>query len=328
MTAAAAPLGRVVAVVVTYNRAELLQACLDGLAAQTRPVDAVVVIDNASSDGSGDVARAHPVGAEVHTLGVNVGGAGGFAAGMALALTGLDPDWLWLMDDDTVPTPSALAEAEHAVARYPGDRDRLVVLSSTAVWIDGRVHPMNVSRQRIDARAGERAAARAVDGRAVRTASFVAIMLRADSCREHGLPLADYFIWGDDTEYSARLLRDGLGLQLRGSVVEHRTKAFGSWQSEPGPRFYNDVRNKIWLLTRSTAFRWYERVLYGGSVVIGWLSTLRRSQHRGDLWGHARRGMRDAVRGGPRPTSEVLAGLDSVADAVALVERAAGKRRQ
>src|SRR5690606_4998983 len=133
VTAAAAPLGRVVAVVVTYNRAELLQACLDGLAAQTRPVDAVVVIDNASSDGSGDVARAHPVGAEVHTLGVNVGGAGGFAAGMALALTGLDPDWLWLMDDDTVPTPSALAEAEHAVARAPGARDRLVLLSSTAV---------------------------------------------------------------------------------------------------------------------------------------------------------------------------------------------------
>lgn len=321
-------LGRVVAVVVTYNRAQLLQACLDGLASQSRPLDAVVVIDNASSDGSGEVAKDHPLDADVRTLATNHGGAGGFAAGLAVALREHDPDWVWLMDDDTVPTPTALAGLVDAVDSYDGDRDRLAVLSSTAVWTDGRVHPMNVSRERIDASRAEREAAGRVGSRAIRTASFVAIALRADRCREAGLPLADYFIWGDDTEYSGRLLRGGLGLQVAGSVVEHRTVAFFSWQAEPGPRFYHDVRNKLWLLTRSRAFRWFERLLYGGSAALGWIRTVGRSQHRRELLGHARRGLRDAVRGGPRSTREVLAGLGEVSESVAAIEREASTRER
>lgn len=326
MTGGSDTLGRVVAVVVTYNRAELLQACLDGLAEQTRPVDAVVVIDNASTDASGEVARAHSIGAEVRTLPTNLGGAGGFAAGVAVALSEHRADWVWLMDDDTVPTPGALAGLAEAVERYGDERDRLSVLSSAAVWVDGRIHPMNVSRERVGASAEERSAAAAVGARAIRTASFVAILLRADRCREQGLPLADYFIWGDDTEYSARLLREARGLQVTGSVVEHRTKAFGSWQADPGPRFYNDVRNKLWMLTRSPALRGYERLLYGGSAGLGWLRTLARSHRRGTLLRHAARGVRDAVRRGPRPTTEVLAGLGEVSDAVGQIERAATRR--
>lgn len=320
-------LGRVVAVVVTYNRAELLRACLDGLATQTRPLDAVVVIDNASTDGSGDVARGHPVAADVRTLPTNLGGAGGFAAGMAVALAEHEPDWVWLMDDDTVPTDTALAGLADAVERYPGDAQRLAVLSSTAVWTDGRVHPMNVSRERVGAGAAERAAAAAVGSRAIRTASFVAILMRVDRCREQGLPLADYFIWGDDTEYSGRLLRDGLGLQVAGSVVEHRTTRFGSWQADPGPRFYYDVRNKTWVFTRSPGFRWWERALYGGSMTLGWVRTVLRSRQRRTLLGHAARGLRDAFRSGPRPTTEVLAGLGEVSDAVERAAGAGGRRR-
>ena len=321
MTSADA-LGRVVVVVVAWNRSALLAACLDGLAAQTRPPDAVVVIDNASTDDSGEVARTHRIGADVRTLPTNLGGAGGFAAGMALALTEHDPGWLWLMDDDTVPRPGALEGLADAVGRH-ADADRLTVLSSTAVWTDGRIHPMNVSRQRIDAGAAEKADAGAVGSRAIRTASFVSILLRADACRAHGLPYADYFIWGDDTEYSGRLLREGRGLQVSGSVVEHRTKAFGSWQAEPGPRFYNDVRNKTWVFTRSHAFRWFERIVYGGSVMLGWVRTVLRSRHTRELLGLGWRGLRDAARSGPRPTMQVMAGLGEVSDAVAALERGA-----
>lgn len=320
-------LGRVVAVVVTYNRAGLLQACLDGLAGQTRPLDGIVIIDNASTDESGAVADAHPIGADVRHLDTNLGGAGGFAAGIALALRDHNPDWLWLMDDDTVPTATALAGLVDAVTRYGGERDRLAVLSSTAIWTDGRIHPMNVSRERIDASRAEREHASEVGSRAIRTASFVAIGLRADRCREAGLPLADYFIWGDDTEYSARLLRNGLGLQVAGSVVEHRTAAFSSWQADPGPRFYNDVRNKLWVFTRSRAFGFVERVVYGGSAVIGWLRTVLRSHRRRELLGYAGRGLRDALRAGPRPTTEVLAGLGDVSEAVVAVEEHARSRR-
>lgn len=317
--------GRVVAVVVSYQRVDLLRACLDGLAAQERPLDAVVVVDNASTDGSADVARAHAVGADVRVLDRNVGGAGGFASGIAVALAEHDADWVWLMDDDTVPLPGALGglvAALDGLGEGAGDVD---VLSSTAVWTDGRVHPMNVSRSRMGASRAERDAARAVRARPIRTASFVAILLRGDACRRAGLPLADYFIWGDDTEYSARLLRSARGLQVAGSVVEHRTKAFASWQAEPGPRFYHDVRNKLWLLLRTRSFRPWERLVYGAAVVRGWVRTLRGTKERGVLLGHARRGLRDALRAGPRPTIDVLAGLEPVAEPVRAVE--AGRSR-
>ena len=77
----------VVAVVVAYNRQELLRRCLDGLAGQTVAPTGTVVVDNASTDDSREVASTHPLGAHVVALPTNTGGAGGFAAGIARALT-------------------------------------------------------------------------------------------------------------------------------------------------------------------------------------------------------------------------------------------------
>ena len=65
------PAPRVVAVVVAWNRAELLGRCLDGLDGQTRRPDAVVVIDNASTDDSPRVAAGHPAVTEVVTMPTN-----------------------------------------------------------------------------------------------------------------------------------------------------------------------------------------------------------------------------------------------------------------
>lgn len=308
-----------VAVVVTYNRVKLIRACLDALARQTRALDAVIVIDNASTDGSGEVARSHPIATEVHTLTRNLGGAGGFAAGLALALAKYDPQWVWLMDDDTIPYPQSHAGLIEAIDTYPGED--LAVLSSTAVWTDGRVHPMNRSRPRIGSGAAERARAEAVSAHPIRTASFVAILLNAAHCRRAGLPYADYFIWGDDTEYSGRMLRDAHGLQVRTSVVEHQTKTFASWQVDPGPRFYYDVRNKLWAYLKSGSFRWWERVLYLGSATLGWAGTIRRSTQRGALVAQAARGLRDGVFHRPVPTLEVLEGQGEVSRAVHALER-------
>lgn len=304
---------RVVAVVVTYNRAELLAECLTGLAQQDRPADAVVVIDNCSTDGSGDVARNHPIGADLVSLTDNVGGAGGFAAGMARALSRHRPDWLWLMDDDTIPGPAALRGLLEVIGDFPHP---VTALSSTAVWTDGRIHPMNVSRERLGTTAQQRARADQVDARVIRTASFVAFFVSAQACREHGLPHADYFIWGDDTEYSGRVLRHGIGLQVAGSVVEHRTKAFGSWQNDPGERFYYEVRNKIWAFARSGSFTLAERLLYGGSAALGWLRTVARSKNRRLLLARGARGLRDGVLRVPKPTVQVLSGMGEISDDV------------
>ena len=96
---------KVIAVVVTYNRQELLSRCLDHLLAQTRPVDSLLVINNGSTDGTEEMLSRRGIAVLSQE---NVGSAGGWHVGIAHALA-LDFDAVWLMDDDGYPDSSALA---------------------------------------------------------------------------------------------------------------------------------------------------------------------------------------------------------------------------
>ncbi|MDO8144128.1 glycosyltransferase [Isoptericola sp. 178] len=310
----------VVAVVVSYNRAELLRCALDALAAQTRPVDRVVVVDNASTDDAPRVAREHPAAPEVVALARNTGGAGGFAVGIATAVTDHAADLVWVMDDDTIPTPSALSELLAAREAYDGD---VAALCSKVVWTDGSDHPMNTPRSRPGASSADVERARAAGAMPVRSMSFVSMMIDAADVRRVGLPVTDYFIWNDDFEYATRLLRDRVGLYVPGSVVEHRTKKLGATDADPGPRFYYEVRNKVWMFTRSDALSIGERVLYGGSTLRRWVRTVRRSQDRATLARAGLRGLRHGLIRGPRPDTEVLSGVGAAALTVARLEAGA-----
>ncbi|NYD66709.1 glycosyltransferase [Agromyces atrinae] len=309
------PLPRVTAVVVAYNRRDLLGEVLDALAVQTAPGLDVVVVDNASSDDSADVARAH--GVRLVSLSRNTGGAGGFAAGMAAALdmpADDAPEWLWLMDDDTVPTPTALEKLLAAVVDTS-----FVAAGSRVIWTDGSEHPMNTPREKPFVSKAERVAAARRGGMAVRSTSFVSMLVRTDVVREVGLPIADYFIWNDDFEYSTRVLRGRRGLHVPASIVVHKTRALASTDADPGERFYNEVRNKLWMLRRSDSLSPAEKALYGASTLRRWVLTFVRSSDRAVLRRGLRRGYRDGTRTRPRPNSLSLAGL-SVTDAVRAVE--------
>ncbi|MEW1958965.1 glycosyltransferase [Kineococcus sp. NPDC059986] len=314
---------KVVAVVVAYDRRELLLAGLDALAAQTRRPDVVVVVDNASADGSPAAVRTwsgtHDLPLDLVELPRNTGGAGGFAAGLARAVHRHDADAVWLMDDDTVPRPSALAESLTALRRTGS-----ALVASRVVWTDGRDHPMNTPRERPGVDPAEARAAHAAGCTPVRSASFVALLLDAQAVREDGLPQAAFFLWNDDFEYTTRLLRHRRGVACAASVVEHRTKVFGGADADPGERFVLEVRNKLWTFTRARTLGPRDTVLYGGATARRWVRTLARSQRRAVLL----RGLVDGVRQGtgrPTPTATVLAGLGEVSDDVLAVEAAAGR---
>ncbi|HEY8300312.1 MAG TPA: glycosyltransferase [Jatrophihabitans sp.] len=294
-----------IAVVVTFNRRELLLAALDALDAQTRRPDAVIVVDNASTDATADAVRARAGAVALHVLDRNTGGAGGFAYGMAAALRAA-ADLIWLMDDDTIPEPDALEALLAARAGYRGPRPAL--LASRVVWTDGRAHPMNTPRPKPMVGTDERAAAEAVSCIPVRSASFVSILVDAAVCRARGGPVADYFLWNDDFEFTTRILRGSIGLLCPQSVVVHKTRTFGSTDVDPGDRFYYEVRNKIWLLTRSPSLAPLERLLYTGSTLRRWVRTIRASGDRATLWRALGRGVVAALRHGPRSNEIVLAG--------------------
>lgn len=295
---------RVVAVVVTWNRRELLSEALDALRAQTRRPDVVLVIDNASTDGTARLVRERYGEVVLRETGQNLGGAGGFALGIATALD-FDAELIWLLDDDTVPEPDALTELLDARARYTDGEPALV--ASRVVWFDGRDHPMNTPRPKPMARRREIAAAEHVGCIPVRSASFVSVLLDANVCRQRGLPVADYFLWNDDFEYTTRLLRDRIGLLCRRSVVVHKTNTFGATDADPGDRFFYEVRNKLWLLTRSSSLAPIERLLYAGSTLRRWARTFAASSDRRTLRKALRRGLVAGVRSGPRDTVQILA---------------------
>jgi len=295
----------VVAVVVTHDREALLRECLQALRAQVTGPRRVVVVDNASSDGTREVVAREFPEVELVVVSRNTGGAGGFTVGIEHAVHRLGAERVWLMDDDTIPTPTALEQLLEVQVRAPeGTR----VLASRVLWTDGRDHPMNTPRRRpFSSRRTVRAAA-AMGCVPIRSASFVSVLIDAEGVRRAGLPVADYFLWNDDFEYTARILRDAVGFQVTASVVEHRTRLFGGAEREPGPRFRYEVRNKIWLFRHSTAFRPGERIVYGAASVRRWIATYVGSNDRASVRRGLREGFAEGMAGAPRPNAEVLAG--------------------
>jgi GT2 family glycosyltransferase len=140
----------------------------------------------------------------------------------------------------------------------------------------------------------------------IRSASFVSVLVDAAAVRERGLPIADYFLWNDDFEFTTRLLRGRRGLLCPASVAVHKTREFGGADADPGERFFYEVRNKIWLFTRSRGLAPAERVLYGGSTLRRWVRTFVRSSDRAVLRRAGLRGLRAGVSGRPRPTEAIL----------------------
>ena len=307
---------RVVAVIAAWNRRDLLREALEALLAQTTALAGIVVVDNGSDDDSAAVAAATAPDAVVVRFDRNTGGAGGFAAGIAHALE-LRPDWIWAMDDDTIPTPSALEALLATTAALP----EVAVAGSRVVWTDGRDHPMNTPRRKPFVGGREARKAERVGAMPIRSTSFVSMLVRADAVRRHGLPVVDYFLWNDDFEYSTRLLRDADGVFVPSSVVLHKTAKFGSTDADPGPRFYWEVRNKLWMLRASSSLRPAEKLLYGGSSVLRWARTVAGSSDRRALREAAVRGWRDGWRTAPRPNAEALADQTATAALIAELER-------
>ncbi|WP_297722670.1 glycosyltransferase [uncultured Mobiluncus sp.] len=305
----------ITAVVVAYNRAELLRECLDGLKSQTRPLDQILLIDNASTDNTPAVAQTHPAVTDYVRLDENTGGAGGFAAGIARAVATHKADLVWIMDDDTVPTPTALAELLRARAAYRGTP---ALLASQAVWTDGREHPMNRPRRRPFLTRGVRKNAAAIDCVPIRTASFVSILMDARAIRTEGLPIAAYFLWNDDFEYTSRLLRQRVGLYVPASIVVHKTAKFGNSAASPGARFSNEVRNKIWTFRDSSGLRPEEKLLYGGKTLLRWSKLLCCSSDSKELLAYAREGLHQA-RNRPESTASILANTPVAHDVKAVL---------
>ena len=233
----------IAAVVVTYNRPVELRKVILALEKQSRPLDKIIVLDNACEvPAVATLSSFEKI--EVIRSSVNNGGAGGFALGLEAALQ-YSPDWIWLMDDDAVPRNEALAELLNAIPKVPG---RAGVLCSS-VYEDGElalIHRRSYSPVLVH----EVSVARSYYGQdltEIDTGSFVGFMVRSEAVRQIGLPDRDFFLAYDDTEYSLRLIRNGWRNWLvPSSKIDHlRTTQSRLRTSLFGPKHYFNIRNRI-----------------------------------------------------------------------------------
>jgi GT2 family glycosyltransferase len=262
----------VCAIVVTCNRKELLRETLTALMAQTSPVARVLVVDNASTDGTREIVeREFPQVVFLH-LRRNVGGAGGFCAGMEWAYDA-GCTWLWLLDDDTIVAPTALEELLKAHGRS-GPAHCPLLLASKVLWTDGSLHYMNPSRAKLaDLEALYASVAEAT--LSIRSTTFVSCLIDRSLVSRYGFPIADYFIWGDDTEYTARVLRDNFGVMVPASIAVHKTARKHTALDAPPERYYYHVRNIVWMLTRSDAWAAKEKVRFA-ITLVAWIGRYLR----------------------------------------------------
>ena len=192
---------RTVAVVVTYNRKDLLKKCIDSLLIQESEKCDIIIVDNASTDGTAELVRCQYNVPEVLYIntGANLGGAGGFQYGVKKAVL-LGYEYVWLMDDDTLPERTALYKLFEVDRELNG---RWGFLSSVAYWTDGSICRMNIQKRNIFKHIGEKEYYKKYSF--VKMCSFVSLLVKADIIREVGLPIGEYFIWTDDYEYTGRI---------------------------------------------------------------------------------------------------------------------------
>ncbi len=215
-------MNNVAAVVVTYNRIQMLKENLEALQKQSYPCD-VLVVDNHSVDETQEYMNAyiqnHP-NMQYIRLSENTGGAGGFNRGFReAALKGYD--YVWVMDDDCIPNVDALETLMDADKQLKGEYG---YLSSVVLWTDGKECKMN--RQKVKKAYYEYAHLLKDSLVQVEQSTFVSLLFPMATIKKVGLPIKEFFIWGDDIEYTRRItVRNRMPSFLVGtSHVTHKMK--------------------------------------------------------------------------------------------------------
>src|SRR3954463_11769023 len=202
---------RIVAVVVTFNRLELLRRQLRRLR-ELDELDEVLVVDNASTDGTGAWLAGQDVVGE--SLPTNTGGAGGFSHGLERAVE-RGANLVWLMDDDGLPEPdclkllleredldfwgpAVLAAQDHARLCFPirlpgGTRVVHDMASVERAAVDGLIHGVLIP--------------------------FNGVLVTRALVEQIGYPRAEFFLWGDDVEYLWRA--EAAGARIATVVAAH-----------------------------------------------------------------------------------------------------------
>ena len=238
-------MSKICAIVVTYNRLELLKMTIERLLNQTRKLDEIIIINNASTDGTKEFLDGMKDKVTVKTLSKNLGGAGGFSEGIKFAYE-KGHDYFWIMDDDTIAESNSLQVLEEALNKFSDKK--IGFLSSNVLFKDNKPCIKNVPHLYVD----EWSEYASEGYLRLNAASFVSVLVSREAVKEVGLPIKEFFIWGDDIEFTKRISSKFECYFVERSIVYHyMNENKGVDLITEGParvdRHFYDIRNKFYV---------------------------------------------------------------------------------
>lgn len=216
---------RVLAHIHTFNDADIIDRTIEAVRRQTRPVDGILVVDNASTDGTLNQPSIKHAKVLLHQG--NLGTSGAVITGMQFALDH-GYDWIWIFDADSMPDPDALEKLLSLYADWPpsvqGETGFLACLPRD--HRDGRPHHGQLFARRgieIVTPPSE------VGHYPCHITIWSGSLYRLTAVRRTGLPNPDYVLdWGE-TEYAYRVMKAGYkGYMHQDSVLRHNIRGASS----------------------------------------------------------------------------------------------------
>jgi GT2 family glycosyltransferase len=263
----------IAAIVITYNRLELLKKTRDGLLGQTRVPDKIIVVNNGSTDGTAEWLASHTDLFVVTQE--NVGSSGGQYTGFKTAYE-QGYDWIWAMDDDVVPRPDCLEnlistlKENIIIAPLRYDLDKSPYINDTLEF--NISNPFNSLWKRLlseDDLKNELIKAEGI--------TFEGPMFHRSLIDEIGLPEKKFFIYGDDSEYFIRANQSGFTSYIYTNAKLDRLLPTPNLTKEFSWKNYYIIRNVIAIdvLHGNMLVRWLRPFAY----LISWL---RRANSKTD----------------------------------------------
>ena len=246
----------IAAIIVTYNRLALLKECINSIRQQTFSDFQIIVVNNGSTDGTQEWLSTQ---SDIITINQdNLGGAGGFFTGIKYAAEN-QYEYCWLMDDDVESAKNALEElykAHHITSN-------IGFVCSHVHGIEG--NKMNTPNPDMSADNDSYPETfKFIDKQLVKVASatFVSILFKSELAYKIGLPYKEYFIWGDDIEYTQRISKKYPSYIVGSSLVIHKRAKQTSlkFETETSPErlknYYYYFRNNYYRQFRTESLYW------------------------------------------------------------------------
>ena len=247
-------MNEVAIVVVTYNRKELLKENLIALTQQEYKDFHIYVIDNASTDGTREYIEEfiNLENISYYNTGKNIGGAGGFNYGLKKASEQKRYKYCWAMDDDTIPTKDALKSLIEKANLLNRD---FSFLCSVVKFNENELCNMNIPTIHNDwLKSYEN-----IENKLVRveSCSFVSCFMNMEYVYKIGLPIKEFFIYGDDVEYTLRLSKENKAFIDLGSIVVHKMKSNATAnainiEKERMNRIFYTYRNRFYIYKKQS----------------------------------------------------------------------------